>query len=157
MLGNAHAAHNRISTASVHALSAMPCSMSVICKKCQQQQKRSSSRTMRAYGFSDRRYGIYSYCLSHLSKHFVKHLCCMQTQAAASQQQPKRSQVGSTGVPIPASRGAKKAAQGGRKPSFRAGSPEFLSSAEYRRAGGLHSVRLHKGLCIMTTFDSWHK
>ncbi len=64
----------------------------------------------------------------------------MQTQAAASQQQPKRSQVGSTGVPMPASRGAKKAAQGGRKPSFRAGSPEFLSSAEYRRAGWLHTL-----------------
>lgn len=65
----------------------------------------------------------------------------MQTQAAAAQQQPKRSQVGSTGVPMPASKDAKKAAQGGRKPSFRAGSPEFLSSAEYRRAGELHILR----------------
>ena len=80
----------------------------------------------------------------------------MQTQAAASQQQPTRSQVGSTGVPMPASRGAKKAAQAGRKPSFRAGSPEFLSSAEYRRAGELHILCATLGLCIVTTPGSWH-
>ncbi|DBA68546.1 TPA: hypothetical protein ACH3X2_013610 [Trebouxia sp. C0005] len=69
----------------------------------------------------------------------ARHDALAQTQAAAAQQQLKRSQVDSTGVPMPASRVAKKAAQGARKPSFRAGSPEFLSSAEYRRAAAAQS------------------
>ena len=57
-------------------------------------------------------------------------------QSAAPQQHPKRSKEAALGGPRPGSKGSKKAAQGGRsRPSFRAGSPEFLSSAEYRKAG----------------------
>ena len=57
-------------------------------------------------------------------------------QSAAPQQHPKRSKEAALREARPGSKGSKKAAQGGRsRPSFRAGSPEFLSSAEYRKAG----------------------
>ncbi|KAL3139442.1 hypothetical protein ABBQ38_003772 [Trebouxia sp. C0009 RCD-2024] len=56
-----------------------------------------------------------------------------QVQSAAPQQHPKRSK-GVPGGPKQGSKGGRKTAKGSSRPSFRAGSPEFLSSAEYRRA-----------------------